>query len=356
MHKSQDRQGARDQGTSVHTSAGDVGGRMIARRSVVLALGAGVLTAPRLVLAQQRPVEIVRIGFLGVGAASPAFADRLDAFRSGLADLGYIEGKNIVIEYRWAEGKYDRLDALAQELVQSKVAVIVSHTGLGVRAAMRATKTIPIVIAATGDAVESGLVASLARPGGNVTGLSFLGPEVVSKRIELLREALPQVRRIGILVNSTSPESAMQVEKMAAYALALKLELPRFGVKAREEFAGAFAAMGNGRIDAVVVTDEPVMTINIKTIADLAAKHKLPVIGAEALAGAGGLMGYGSNFADMFRRSATFVDKILKGAKPGDLAVEQPTKFDFLVNAKTAQALGLKLPQSILLRADRVID
>lgn len=326
------------------------------RRTIVIGFGAGALNAHLSLFAQQPLVKVTRIGFLGVGSASPDFADRLGALRSGLADLGYIEGKNLVIEYRWAEGKYERLDALAQELVRSNVAVIVSHTGLGVRAAMRATKTIPIVIAATGDAVESGLVASLARPGGNVTGLSFFGPEVVSKRIELLREVLPQIRRVGILVNPTSPESAMQVEKMAAYARALTLELPRFGVKAREEFASAFAAMGKDRIDAVVVTDEPVMTFNITTIADLAVKHKLPAIGAVALAGAGGLMGYGTNLTDMFRRSATYVDKILKGAKPGDLAVEQPTNFDFLVNAKTAKALGIKLPQSILLRADRVIE
>jgi len=328
---------------------------MKTRRRVVLALGAGLLTAPFAPFAQQ-PAKITRIGFLGVGSASPDFADRLGALRAGLADLGHVEGKTIVIEYRWAEGKYDRLGALAQELIRSQVALIVTHTSLGVKAAMRATATIPIVIAATGDAVETGLVASLARPGGNVTGLSFLGPEVVAKRLEVLKEALPHVRRIGVLVNPTSPESAMQLAKMAEFAQSLKVELQRFGVKQREEFAPAFAAMGKSRIEAGVATDEPVTTFNIATIAELAKSHRLPVIGAVALPGAGGLFGYGTNLVEMFRRSATYVDKILKGAKPGDLPVEQPTKFELVVNLKTAAALGIRIPQSILLRADRVIE
>ena len=328
---------------------------MKTRRRIVIALGASALAAPLAMFAQQP--KIPKIGFLGVGVATaPDFADRIGAFRAGLAELGYVEGKTIAIEYRYAEGKYDRLDTLAQQLVRGQVALIVSHTGLGVRAAMRATSTIPIVIAATGDAVEAGLVASLARPGGNVTGLSFLGPEVVAKRLELLKEALPRIRRIGVLVNPTSPESAMQVEKMMSFAQSLKVQLQRFGVKDREEFAPAFAAMSKSRIDAIVVTDEPVMTFNITTIADLAKQHKLPVIGAVALPGAGGIFGYGTNLVEMFRRSATYVDKILKGAKPGDLPIEQPIKFDLVVNLKTARGLGVRVPQSILLRATKVIE
>ena len=328
---------------------------MVTRRQIFVALGAGAL-APLASFAQQPLEKLTRIGFLGGGSASPDFADRLGALRAGLADLGHIESKNLIIEYRWAEGKYDRLDTLAQELVRSPVAVIVTHTSPGVQAAKRATSTIPIVIAATGDAVEAGLVPSLARPGGNVTGRSFFGPEVVAKRLQLFKEALPRIRRIGVLVNPTSPGSAMQVEKMAAFAQALKVELQRFGVKDREEFPSVFATMSKSRIDAIVATDEPVMTFNITMIADLAKKYRLPVIGAVALPGAGGLMGYGTNLIEMFRRSATYVDKILKGAKPGDLPIEQPTKFELVVNLKTAKALGVRIPQTILLQATKVID
>ena len=329
---------------------------MISRRQVVLALGSGALTAPLASFAQQ-PSKFIKIGFLGVGVAeAPEFEDRLRALRAGLADLGYVEGKTIVIEYRWAEGKYDRLDTLAQELVRSQVAVIVTHTPPGVRAAKRATSTIPIVIAATGDAVVAGLVPNLARPGGNVTGLSFFGPEVTAKRLELLRETLPKIQRVGVLFNPQSNYMAIDSKTVATVAQSLKVHIEQFGVKDREEFATAFAAMNKGRIDAIVVTDELVMTTNATLIADLAKKHRLPVIGAVALPAAGGLLGYGTNLVEMFRRSATYVDKILKGAKPGDLPIEQPTKFELVVNFNTAKALGAKIPQSVLQRADRVIE
>ena len=330
---------------------------MMNRRNIVMTLGALVpLTSLAPAFAQPSATKPIRIGFMGAGSNSPDFADRIGALRAGLAEKGYVEGKNLVIEYRWAEGKYERFDALAKELVASNVVLIVTHTSLGVLAAKRATSTVPIVFAATGDAVEAGLVTSLARPGGNATGLSFFGPEVVGKRLELIKEALPKSQRIGVLVNPASRDSGMQLAKLREYAKVLKVSLQTFEVKDKEGMARAFPAMQKARIDAVVATDEPAITFNITQLAALATKHKLPVIGNVSLPGVGGLMGYGTNLAEMFRQSATYVDKILKGAKPADLPVQQPVKFDFIVNAVTAKALGVKIAPTILLRADRVIE
>ena len=329
---------------------------MNARRRILLALGAGALAAPLAPFAQQS-VQIPTIGFLGTGTATaPDFVERIGALRAGLAELGYVEGRTIRIEYRWAEGKIDRLHELANELVRSRVALIVTHTARGVRAAKRATSTIPIVMAATGDAVNAGLGPSLSRPGGNVTGMSFFGPEVSAKRLELLKEALPWMQRAGVLLNPVMIMAKAYVASMTSTAGSLKIKMRRFDIQEREQIERVFEAMGRSGIEAVVAPDDPIVTSNVKLISDLAKKHRLPLIGAVAMPEAGGLFGYGTNLVEMFRRSATYVDKILKGAKPGDLPIEQPTKFELVVNLKTAAALGIRIPQSILLRADRVIE
>jgi putative ABC transport system substrate-binding protein len=325
------------------------------RRKLLVALGAGALTAPLGSFAQQQG-KIWRIGFLGTASAS-GFARRVEALREGLRDLGYVEGKNLVIEFRWADGKYERLPELAAELVRLKVDVIVTHGPVGSPAAKNATTTIPIVVTAVGDPVAFGLVASLARPGGNVTGMASLSSEVAAKRLELLKDAFPRIRRVAVLLNPDSPTgSGPGFRLMEATAASLKLELHRFGVRGPGEFESAFAAMAKQRVDAVVVMDDGVLAANVGAIAKLAAKMRLPSIGLGEFAEAGGLMAYGVNRLESFRRAATFVDKILKGAKPADLPIEQPTRFETVLNLKTAKALGIQFPQSVLGRTDRVIE
>jgi putative ABC transport system substrate-binding protein len=324
------------------------------RRKLLVALGAGALAAPLTSFAQQKG-KIWRIGFLGTASAS-GFARRVEALRAGLRDLGYVEGKNIVIEFRWAEGKYERLPELAAELVRLKVDVIVTH-GVGTRAAKAATTTIPIVMAVSPDPVASGLVASLARPGGNVTGMASFGPEGSAKRLELLKDAFPHTRQVAVLLNPDNPGQIKLVfPAMGAAAKSLKLELHQFGARGPGEFENAFAAMAKKRVDAVVSTDDPVLIANAGAIAKLAAEMRLPSIGLPEFAEAGGLMAYGADRRDLFRRAATFVDKILKGAKPGDLPIEQATRFETVVNLKTAKALGITIPQLFLMRTDRVIE
>lgn len=332
---------------------------MKTRREFLIAGGAGlcVLAAPLASLAQQKG-KVWRIGFLGAASSTDAsFVKRVDAVRAGLRDLGYVEGKNIVIEYRWAEGKYERLPDLAAELVRLKVDVIISHGSPGPLAAKRVTTTIPIVFAASADAVAIRLISSLARPGGNITGNTFFLPELSAKRLEILRDALPKTKRVGVLFNRDNPAHTGPVSKaIEQTAGSLKLDLHRFGVRGPGEFDNAFGEMATRKVDAVLVIEDPMIVANFKGIADLAAKKRPPSISSSEAADAGCLMAYGVNLLEMYRGAGVFVDKILKGARPGDIPVEQATRFELLLNLKTAKAVGIKFPQSILMRADRVIE
>jgi len=322
------------------------------RRTFLGALAGAVISAPLSTFAQQPSFNLRRIGFLGSESASNQ-ASRLEALREGLRDLGYVEGKNLVIEVRWAEGKYDRLPALAAELVGLNVSVIVTSGAKATRAMTRATTTIPIVVE-TGDAIALGVVTNLARPGGNVTGWTFFGPESTAKRLELLKEAIPSVTQAAYLVNVADPPSGLQAIESAAKAL--KLALSQFRVHGPEEFDSAFAAMVQRQVDAVVVQGDTMFGVNAKAIAALALKHRLPSGGNAEFAGAGGMIGSGADLIEGHRRVAAYVEKILKGANPGDLPIEQATKFQLVINLKTARALGLAIPQSLLLRADDVIQ
>jgi putative tryptophan/tyrosine transport system substrate-binding protein len=327
------------------------------RREFVGLLGSVGATAvwPRGTRAQQSSGKVFRIGFLGLPAVD-SLPKRTEAFRAGLRDLGYQEGRDVVIEYRWADSNYDRLPALLAELINLKVDVIVTHGTPGVMAAKHATSTIPIVIAVVGDAVASGLVASLARPGGNVTGLTFFQPELNAKRLELLKETVPDLTDVGVLLNPANQMNEPVLPQVSQVAQSLKLVLHQFDVRDPSEFEGVFAAMKATRVRALVVFDDAMLIGNAKAIAALALKHGLYSCGFLDFAPAGGLLAYGVDFPDMFRRAATYVDKILKGAKPADLPVEQATRFETILNLTTAKALGLNVPSSVLLRADEVIE
>jgi putative ABC transport system substrate-binding protein len=325
----------------------------IRRREIIAAL-VGAATWPLAARAQQSN-KVYLIGFVSMLSAD-SLPQRLEAFRAGLREFGYQEGRNIVIEYRWAEGQYERLPALFAELVRLNVDVIVTHGTPGTLAAKQTTTTIPIVMAAIGDAEASGVVASLARPGGNVTGLTFFNPELAAKRLELLKETLPSLTDVGVLLNPVNPFNEPIVPAMRRTAEPLKLTLHQFGVRDPGEFETAFTEMTAKRVGAVVIIDEATLIANAPTLAQIALQHRLPSIGWPDYAVAGGLLAYGINFPDMFRRAATFVDKILKGAKPSDLPVERSTKFGTIVNLKTAKALAIEVSTSILLRADEVIE
>lgn len=327
---------------------------MISRREFLIAGGAGVLAVPLACFAQQQG-KPRRIGFLGASSAS-GYASRVEALRAGLRELGYVEGKNIAIEFRWADGKYERLPGLAAELVQLKVDVIVTYGTPGTLACKQATTTIPIVMASAGDAVTTGMVASIARPGGNITGSTFYNPELAAKRLELLKEILPRMRRAAVLINPGNPGMAPVVKALESNAKALKVELQQVGVRGPEEFESAFSAMAAGRVEAVVVVEDGMLNANVRRIAELAAAKRLPAAGMPELAEAGGLMAYGVDQLQMFARAAYFVDRIFKGTKAGDIPIERATKFETIVNQKTATALGIKFPQAILVRADKVIE
>jgi putative ABC transport system substrate-binding protein len=328
---------------------------MMKRREFITLLGGAAAAWPLAARAQQPAGKSFRIGFVGLPTAD-SLPKRPEAFRAGLRDLGYQEGRDIVIEYRWADEKYDRLPALLAELVRLNVDVIVTHGTPGVLAAKRATTTIPIVFATSGDALASGLVSSLTRPGGNVTGLTYFNPELSAKRLELLKEITPGLTDVGVLLNPVNPMNEPIIPAMKLTAQALKLELHQFGAREPAEFEGAFAAMAARRVGALVVLDDTTLIASASAVANLALQQRLPSIGWPDYAVVGGLMAYGVNFLDMFRRAATFVDKILKGAKPGDLPVEQATKFETIVNRKTAKAIGIDVSTSLLLRADEVIE
>ena len=280
----------------------------------------------------------------------------MDALRQGLRDLGYVEGKNLIIEYRWAEGRYDRLPDLARQLVRQRVDLIVTHGTPGSLAAKQATTTIPIVMAISGDAVTTGLVASIARPGGNVTGSTFFFPELNAKRVELLKETLPGATRMATFGNADNPSVAHALKQMEPMARALKVDLEVVQVRRPDEFARAFSAMAKRRVEGVVLIDDALLTASVQQLADLAAKTGLPTIGGREYTHAGGLMAYAVNFPVIWRRAAVFIDKILKGAKPADLPVEQASTFEFVINLPTAKALGLTIPPSVLARADEIIQ
>ena len=324
------------------------------RREFIAALG-GAAAWPAVARAQQAD-KVYRIGYLSLG--SPASeATRFDAFRARLAALGYVEGKNLVIETRWLEeGKYDEVAKLAAQLVGLKVDVIVTYATPGVLAAKRVTTTIPIVFASVGDAVASGLVSSLARPGGNVTGTTYFVPELAAKRLELLKEAMPSLVQAGVLFNPSNPGTEPVLSAMRRAAQSLKVELLEFAPREAKDLEGVFAAMVAKAVGAFVITEDPMLIYNTKVSAKLALNYRLAACGFPEFAQAGGFAAYGIDFPDMWRHAATFVDKILKGSKPADLPVEQATKFVTIVNLKTAKAIGVEVPTSLLLRADEVIE
>jgi ABC-type uncharacterized transport system substrate-binding protein len=305
-------------------------------------------------VAYAQTAKVVRIGFLGPTSAA-SNAGRMEALRAGLRDLGYLEGKNLVIESRWAEGKFDRLPELAAELVRLHVDVILTAGTPGIRAAKNATTTIPIVMVTSGDPVAFGFVDSLARPGGNITGASNFSPELSAKRLDLLKEILPRTQRVAVLFNPDNSINDRNLPAMEQTAKLLKMGLQRFEVRGPDEFTNAFSAMIKQRVDAVALPEDDFLNANQKLIVELAAKHRLPSIGREVFAEAGGLIGYAVNIVDLYRRAAIFVDKILKGAKPADIPVEQPMKFEFFINLKTAKQLAVTIPPNVLARADRVI-
>jgi putative tryptophan/tyrosine transport system substrate-binding protein len=324
------------------------------RRRLIVALGAGVLCAWHASFAQQ-PGKVWRIGFLGVASAS-GYASELEAIRARLRELGYAEGRNIAFEFRWAEGNPDRLKEMAADLVAQKVDVIITHSNRGADAAAQATKTIPIVIADAFDPVAAGLVATYARPGGNITGSTSLPKEMYAKRLELLRELVPHVKRVSVLFNALGSYNPVFFGEMEPVAAQMKLELHQFRVRTVEEFPGAFAEMAAKRIEAVVIGDDPLFNANLGAVAVLAATHRLPAIGITTYPGAGGLLGYSANRPLVYARAANFVDRILKGANPGDLPIERAAKFDLVVNLKTAKALGIRISPQLLQRVDHVIE
>ncbi len=303
----------------------------------------------------QQPKKIPRVGFLSVSSLA-ANATRIEAFRQGLRDLGYVEGKNIVIEWRYAEEKQDRLRELASELVRLKVDVIVTTGPTTTRAAKEATITIPIVMAFDFDPVGNGFVASLARPGGNITGLSTLAPEISGKQLELLKEIVPKLSHVAVLGDSTTAGTAQSLKEVELAARALKVKLQYLDVLDPKDIETVFRAASKGRADAVLVLANPVTTSHRTQVTETAVKSRLPAIyDRPEFVEDGGLMTYSVSGTDLFRRAATYVDKILKGAKPADLPVEQPTKFELIINLKAAKQIGLTIPQSVLYRADKVI-
>jgi len=324
------------------------------RRSVICLLLTVFLLTGSLVQAQQ-PTKIPRIGYLGASSPTTNPA-RIEAFRRGLRELGYVEEKNIVIEWRYAEGKPDGLPALAAELVRLKMDIIVTSGPSSTRAAKEATVTIPIVMAQDTDPVGNDFVGSLARPSGNITGLSTLAPEITGKQLEFLKEIVPRLSRVAVFGNSKEPANPQSLKEAELAAGAFRIKLQYVDVPSPKEIEPAFRAANKGRAGAVLVLGAFIFNPHRAQIADLAARNRLPAIyNAGEWVESGGLMSYGTSFPDLFRRAATYVDKILKGAKPGDLPVEQPTKFEFVINLKTAKQIGLTIPPNVLARADKVI-
>jgi putative ABC transport system substrate-binding protein len=338
-----------------HAAEDRFGHRVMDRRTFLETLAGGLLAAPLAAGAQQSG-KVTAIGYLS-GPSLSANAARVEAFRHGLRELSYVEGKNIVIEWRSADGKLDRLPALAAELVRLKVAVIVTSGGALTRRAKEATSAIPIVMTNDPDPVGDGFVASLARPGGNITGLSTFAPELSGKRLEILREVVPKLSRVAVLGSSTATGYAQTLKEIEAAAKAFKMQLQFLDVLHAKDVETAFRAASKGRAQVVLTLNSAILGSQRAQIAELAVKNRLPVMYHQSeFVKAGGLMCYGVNLPDLSRRAATYVDRILKGAKPGDLPIEQPTKFELVINLKTAKALGLTIPPSLLQRADQVIE
>jgi putative tryptophan/tyrosine transport system substrate-binding protein len=324
------------------------------RRITGVVLGA-MLLAESLSAEAQQPTKIARIGYLTLGFPSTSPA-RTEAFRQGLRELGYVEGKNIVIEYRYAEGKADQLAGLAAELVRLKVDIIVTGGPTATRPAKEATVTIPIVMAQDGDPIGNGFVASLAHPGSNITGLATLTPEISGKRLELLKETVPRLSRLAVLGTSTEPGNALSLRETELAAGAFGVRIQYLEVRDSKDIGAAFQAASKGRAEAVLVLPSTVLNSRRTQIVDLAVKSRLPAIYyAPEFVEDGGLMSYGVSIPDLFRRAATYVDKILKGRKPADLPVEQPMKFELVINLKTAKQIGLTVPPLVLALADKVI-
>ena len=322
------------------------------RKIIVLALCA-VLSSLGLSAEAQQSVTVPRIGFQSAGSREAAVRKE---FVRGLRDLGYVEGQNILIEWRFAEGKLDQVPRNAAELVRAKVEVIVTGGSTDTRAAKEATNTIPIVMVQDNDPVGSGFVASLARPGGNITGLSTLRAETSGKRLELLKEIVPKLSRVAILGNPSNPGNAQGLKETELAASAFKIQLQYLNVQSLKDLESAFREVRKGAADAVLDLGGPVLTVQRRALVDLAAKSRLPMMYVRrSFVEAGGLISYGVNLSDLQRRAATYVDKILKGANPAELPVEQPTKFELFINLKTAKQIGLTIPPNVLSRADRVI-
>ena len=326
---------------------------MMERRRFIEVIAGGFVAAPLAAEAQQAG-KVPRIAY--IRAEAPPAAD-IEAFRQGLREHGYVEGKNIVVEYRWADGNEERLRAIVAELIRVKVDLIVASAPAAARAAKEAATTIPIVMVLVADPVAFGFVASLARPGGNVTGFAFLLPELSGKRLQLLKDAIPRLSRVAVLWNAANPYKAFDLKEVQAVAEALRVAVETLPVRGPDDFAHAFEAAIASGAGGLITLDDP-FTIGHRTrIVSLALKYRLPALyGVRPFADAGGLMSYGPDRFDQNRRAATYVDKILRGAKPADLPVEQPTKFELVINPKTAKGLGLAIPQSLLGRADEMIQ
>lgn len=321
------------------------------RRAFVAAL-LGALAAPVLRAQQVRPP--VQLGFLRIVAPPKIY---IDALEQGLRDRGYIPGRDVVIHYRFADGREGHLDELAKELVERRVAILLVAGNQATRAARKATRTIPIVMAVGNDPVASGFVTSLARPGGNITGTTLLSSTLAGKRLELLRQVLPNVSRVAVLLNKDNPAHAVAWKETLGGAKTLRIDVQPFEVQGAAMFDEAFAGMVKGRVDALVLLEDAMFATERERIAALAAKTRLPAVyGQRNSVDDGGLMSYGPSIVDVYRNAASFVDRILKGAKPGDLPIEQPTKFELVINMKTAKTLQLTIPQSLLVRADEVIE
>jgi len=327
---------------------------VIDRRTFLAAAVTGGLLAKSAAARAQQAGRVHRIGFLSLQSG---LTSTTEAFHQGLRELGYVEGRNLIIEYRWAARKEERLPELAAELVQLKVEVIVTAAAPTIEAARRATSTIPIVMAAVADPVGSGLVASLARPGGNVTGLTALSTDLAGKRLQLVGELVPKATRVGVLAHHGSSATRLFLEEMRVAAQQMKVQLVIQEVNEAGDLPGAFAAMQRERAQALIVQVTPFSADNAKRVLELGAQHRLPAMyDVRSFVEAGGLVSYGPSLSEMFRRAAFYVDRILKGAKPADLPIEQPTKFELVINLKTAKALGLTIPRSLLGRADEVIE
>lgn len=324
------------------------------RREFIELLG-GVAVGWPLTAHAQQGGKIFRVGFLGSATAAGS-AKAVEALRTGLRELGYVDGTNIVIEFRWAEGIYERLPRLVGELLTTGIHVLITHGTPGTRAAKQATTTTPIVMAISGDAIATGLVSNLARPEANITGSTFFLTQLNAKRLELLKEACPRISVLAALSNPDNPVSRPIIPAMQAAAAPLGLLVHVVRAQGPGEFSLAFATMAERRVDSVVVTEDGEFAASFGAIAALALRRKLPSIGAREYAEAGGLVGYGVNILDLYRRAAYFVDRILKGAKPADLPIEQPTHFELIVNLATAKALGVAIPDTFLVRADKLIE